>query len=270
MAEEMNLPAQKVRQSLMHLERDNILISREGRRMNEDLITKQKHDAKRFIYWQFHSDIVRVVRQRLKDLKSELNKLIENEEAVSFLCPICNHKYSQTDGLQYRICHYCPNSILVKNEEQAAEAKRKRDEGLVALRPLLDQLRDCKHINLPDSFFGIDYAKTNIRKVTPVFVPRNISMPSKIKVNLIGFETPQTNAEVVPQDNDLINYYYNLEFPRKKTKVETSAGTVTKQYVTIDGKRVEVGDVSADMEATMTSEEHRKFYEVFTANYNTL
>ena len=73
MAEEMNLPAQKVRQSLMHLERDNILISREGRRMNEDLITKQKHDAKRFIYWQFHSDIVRIIRQRLKELKLNLN-----------------------------------------------------------------------------------------------------------------------------------------------------------------------------------------------------
>ena len=95
-------------------------------------------------------------------------------------------------------------------------------------------------------------------------------MPSKIKVNLIGFDSVQSTEDIVPQDLDLINYYYNLDFPRKKAKSETSTGTITKQFVTIAGKRVEVGDVNADMEASMTSDEHRKFYEVFTANYNTL
>ena len=110
--------------------------------MNEDLITKNKNDAKRFIYWKFRSDIVRIVRQRIKDLKNNLNNLIADEEAMSFLCPLCGTKYSLTEGLQYRVCHNCPNSELKKNEKQAAEAKHNRDAGLEALRSLLDQLRD--------------------------------------------------------------------------------------------------------------------------------
>ena len=95
-------------------------------------------------------------------------------------------------------------------------------------------------------------------------------MPSKIKVNLIGFDTPLTNEENVPQEPDLINYYYKLELPRKKSKIETSTGTFTKQFVTVQGTRYEIGEVTADMEANMTRDEHRKFFECFTDNYHSL
>jgi transcription initiation factor IIE alpha subunit len=73
MAEDMSLTGNDIRASLHTLEKHNILCSKEGRSMNDELITKAKYDTRKYKYWFFNSDIVRVLAYRLKKMKQALN-----------------------------------------------------------------------------------------------------------------------------------------------------------------------------------------------------
>jgi hypothetical protein len=67
-----------------------------------------------------------------------------------------------------------------------------------------------------------------------------------------------------------VDFYYQLEFPRKRVPPPEDSALPPEQFVQVGNKRYPIGEITADIEETMTDAEHHAFWELYNSNYKTL
>lgn len=268
MAEHMNLPFKRIRQALLELKEHQILTFREGKR-------DKRHDEKsgnmftrgpdmgKMVYWTFDSDIKSVVKYRFIELRKQLDKLVEDARSTHYICSRCRRRYTVEEALPNFTCHTCTNRRLDPIQDDLNHARIQRDKGLEQIATIEKQLKECEHISLPPSFFGIFHDKNTEqekelakkKKIHTTNRPENINTRGiVVEINLqevgVHQDKPLENA-----DQELVKFYTFLEKPRKKRKLNEGEQ---------NGKRHDI-KIDTETQKNMNENEFKELYNNYVA-----
>ncbi|CAG9319308.1 unnamed protein product [Blepharisma stoltei] len=273
MSEALNLPFKRVRQALIEMGENSILICREGRRdrrheeRSGNMFTRGP-DIGKMVYWGFNPDIKNVICCRIVDLKESLEKLVDDARQILYKCEKCHRDYSVEDAAISRFtCNFCQGSPLVQKLLNVTEALDQRDRGIQQIRLLESQMRNCLNIDLPPSFFGImpdviDEPRPANRaqsyRAAPIVDGSSRNYTIAVNLPEADEEKRDDTEELKDVDRDLMRYYHRFERRNKKRKKVTENNENLQKFNVL-GNPVTLSDITPQLQAEMTASEHFEF-----------
>jgi len=228
MADDLNLPFNRVRQALLELQQHEILTSKEGKRDRRheektgNMFTRGP-DMGKMVYWTFDSDIKNVILSRLISLRNKLDQIVEDAKKIVFWCAKCGKQYSIEEAMPLFKCLVCPDVDLTKEEKDIEAAKEARKQGLEQIEHIQRLLGECLHVSLPSSFFGI-YHEGEPQEGAISRKPREKRAPVRgirISISLPEEEIERKNInEDCQVDPEILKYYQKIERRQKRREKE--------------------------------------------------